>query len=415
MSLNIRGGRIPIELLLSVNRRIRSFIPIALAIVITVFAMMFSYLVIRNYAVASLWDMDFFSIWSFAKFVLGHDVSEIYDNSKLLDYQMDLGADPTERPYAYPPSFLLIILPLGFLPYHVAFAVWDAITLSIYFVSSFYRRWRPSAILLIIFAPAALQNFCTGQTGFLSAGLIAGGFRLVVNRPILSGILLGLVSFKPQFGVLIPIALISARLWRAFAAAAVTVGVLIVVSTMAFGWSIWPIWSMKLLGHADWVSAVENRFQPTITANLTFLGVDTTIARMVQMFVAVLIGIFIWFCFRRGVTLLTTAALLVGTLLATPYAFLYDLPILTNAVLLFIRHKDQTNRLLTIPEGAVLLLSLVVPVFMVATWRPAMFRSIPLLLLFALIGRELFRFRADAKSVSALAPRPSDRRNSTPA
>ena len=60
MSLNIRGGSIPIEIFLSVNRRIRSFIPIVLAIVITVLAMMFSYLVIRNYTVASLWDMDFF-------------------------------------------------------------------------------------------------------------------------------------------------------------------------------------------------------------------------------------------------------------------------------------------------------------------------------------------------------------------
>src|SRR5262249_8762812 len=137
-----------------------------------------------------------------------------------------------------------------------------------------------------------------------------------------------------------------------------TVLVLVVVSGLAFGWPIWSIWLAKLSGHADWASLVPNRFQPTITANLTFLGVDMAIARIVQIFVAVLVAIIIWFCFRRGVTLLATAVLLVGTVLATPYAFLYDLPIVTNAVLMFIRHKDQTNRLLTIPEGAVLLLSL---------------------------------------------------------
>jgi hypothetical protein len=227
--------------------------------------------------------------------------------------------------------------------------------------------------------------------------------------------LLGLAAFKPQFGVLIPIALISARLWRALAATAVTVVILVVVSGLAFGWSIWPIWMAKLFGHADWATVVPNRFQPTITANLTFLGVDLAVARMVQIFVAVLVAIIIWFCFRGGVTLLAKAALLVGTVLAAPYAFLYDLPILTNAVLMFIRHKDQTNRLLTISEGAVLLLTLVLPVFMLMTWRPAMFRSIPLLLLFALIGRELFRFRTDAKSELALAARPSDHRNSTSA
>src|ERR1700687_5687296 len=100
------------------NRRLCSFIPVGLTIVISILALWFSYQIVLYYSVDQLWDMDFFSIWSFAKFALGHDLSEIYDNSKLLDYQTDLGADPTERPYAYPPFFLLIILPLGFLPYH---------------------------------------------------------------------------------------------------------------------------------------------------------------------------------------------------------------------------------------------------------------------------------------------------------
>src|SRR5262249_51382679 len=160
---------------------------------------------------------------------------------------------------------------------------------------------------------AALQSFCTGQTGFLFAALIVGGFRLAANRPILSGALLGLASFKPQLGVLIPIALISARLWRGLGAAVLTVLILVVVRGLAFGWSLWPLWFAKLFGHADWAVAVENRFQPTITANLTFLGIDMAIARMVQIVVAVLLAIVMWFCFRRGVTLVTTAALLVGT------------------------------------------------------------------------------------------------------
>jgi hypothetical protein len=149
---------------------------------------------------------------------------------------------------------------------------------------------------------------------------------------------------------------------------------------------------------------VPNRYNPTIIANLSFLGVDMTVARFVQIFVAALVAIIIWVCFRRGVTLLATAALLVGTFLATPYAFLYDMPILTNAVLMVIRHKDQTNRSLTIPEAIVLLLSLVIPTMMLETWRPTMFRTVPLFLLLGLIVRDLFQSRSDiAKSGSAPA------------
>jgi hypothetical protein len=390
-----------IEFLHSVNCKIRSFLPVGLAIVVLGLALRFYYLVFRGYSPDDLWNVDFFSIWSFAKFVFVSPVSEIYDNSRLLDFQMDLGAVPTERPYPYPPSFLLMILPLGLLSFPLAFATWNILTFSIYFVASFYPRWRISTILLIIFSPAALQNFFTGQTGFLSAGLILGGFRLVATRPVLSGTLFGLASFKPTLGILIPIALVSARAWRSLVAAVVTVAILVIVSSLVFGWSIWPTWLAKLPTHADWVKAVPDKFKPTITANLAFLGVPTALVQIVQISATVLVALIIWACFRHGVTILATAALLVGTILATPYAFLYDLPILTNAVLMFIRHKDETNRSLTIPEAAILLLSLVIPQITLETWRPAMFRSVPLLLLLAAIIRELFRFRRSLEKPSS--------------
>jgi hypothetical protein len=384
-----------IDFLKTLNRKICSLLPLALALVVFGLALRFFYLTFRSYSLDSVWNMDFFSIWSFAKFALVNGVSEIYDNSRLLDFQMDLGAVPAERPYPYPPSFLLMILPLALLPFLLAFATWNVFTFSIYFVASFYRRWRHSAVFLIVFAPAALQNFFTGQTGFLSAAFILGGFRLVASRPILSGTLFGLASFKPTLGVLIPLALISARAWRSLVAAIVTIVILVVASSLVFGWSIWPTWLAKLPAHAEWAADVPNRLKPTITANLIFLGAGLAVVRVAQISVAVLVGLVIWACFRRGVTLLATAALLVGTVLATPYAFFYDLPILTNAVLMFIRHKDQTNRSLTIPEAAILLLSLVVPEITMETWRPAMFRSVPLLLLFGIIVRDLFRLRRD--------------------
>jgi Glycosyltransferase family 87 len=304
---------------------------------------------------------------------------------------MDLGAAPTGvYPYPYPPFFLLMILPIGVLVFYWAFAVWDVSTLFIYLAASFHKRRCIFTILFTSLAPAALLNLNSGQTGFLSAALILGGFRFAEARPILGGTLFGLASFKPQLGLLIPIALISARLWRPLAAAGATIAILIVTSSVAFGWSIWPTWLAKVLTHSSVVLEVPNRFNPTVTANLTFLGVELGIARIVQISVAVLVGIVIWLCFRRGVTLLATAALLVGTFLATPYAFLYDMPMLTNAALMVIRHKDQAGLSLTIPEAAILLLSLVIPPITMETWRPAMFRSIPLFLLLGLIVQQLF-------------------------
>ena len=195
---------------------------------------------------------------------------------------------------------------------------------------------------------------------------------MVTTRPILSGTLFGLASFKPQLGILIPIALISAQLWRTVAAACMTVLVLIVASGVVFRLVDLAVVVCTAHPHADWVMDVKDRLNPTITSTLTSIGVDLTVARIVQACIAVFVGVIIWICFRQGVTLLAIASLLVGTFLATPYAIVYDMPLLTNAVLLVLRDEEQTNRVLTIPELIVLALSLVLPVIMVLTWRPAM-------------------------------------------
>jgi len=214
-------------------------------------------------------------------------------------------------------------------------------------------------------------------------------------------------SFKPQLGILIPIALISARLWRTLAAAVVTIAILVVASGLAFGLSIWPTWLEKLFPHAYAAGGVADRLKPTVTTNLVVLGVDLAVAQLVQISAAVVVAGVIWVFFRRGVTLLATAALLVGTFLATPYAFVYDMPMLTNAARMFIRHKDQTSRCLTVPEAAVLLLSLLLPAIMMETWRPSTITSIPLFLLLGLIVREFFRSREISRNNA-------DRRGSFP-
>jgi hypothetical protein len=368
------------------HKAIRLSLIIGCGVLFVIFAIFNFLYVYRNLMYDNIWLNDFFGLWSYAKFLFLQSVSGIYDNERLLDFQMDLGACPKcLLPYVYPPFFLLFISPLGFLSYHLAFLFWAFSTLLLYFVMSFDKHQRRYAAFLIIFAPATITCLAAGQTGLLSSALIVGGFRLIGTRPILSGTLFGLASFKPQLGILIPIALISARLWRTVAAACVTLLVLVLASGVAFDWSIWPLWFAKLLPHADWVMDVKDRLNPTIISSLTSIGVNLTLARSLQACVAVFVAIIIWICFRGGVTTLATASLLVGTFLATPYAIVNDMPMLTNAVLAVLRDRGQTNRALTIPELIVLALPLVLPMIMVATWRPAMLRSIPLILLFGLI------------------------------
>jgi hypothetical protein len=255
-----------------------------LFVIFAIFNLLYIY---RGLIYDNIWINDFFGMWSYAKFLLTNPIPEIYDNNTLLDFQMDLGTCPKcLLPYAYPPFFLFYIAPLGVFSYYFAFLFWTFGTMLVYFIVSFDKHQRRYAAFLIIFAPATITCLAAGQTGLLSSALIVGGFRLVSTRPILSGILFGLASFKPQLGILIPIALISARLRRTVAAACVTLLFLVLASGVAFSWSIWPLWLAKLLTHADWVMDVKDRLNPTITSSLTSIGVDLTVARSLQACVA---------------------------------------------------------------------------------------------------------------------------------
>jgi Glycosyltransferase family 87 len=338
-----------------------------------------------NFLQNDIWANDFFGIWSFAKFSVAHSAPQIYNNSTLRNFQMDLGGSPRDYlPYAYPPSFLLFIIPLGSMSYYIAFGLWTLGTFVLYFIASTYKQLSRDLVFLVLFAPATIFTFAAGQTGFLSSALIIGGFRLIGKRPMLAGILFGLASIKPQLGILVPVALISARQWRSAAAAGATVVALVVASSLAFGWSIWPLWLLKLVSHASWAANANSRLSTTIAGNLTLLGVDLSAARTVQACAAALVTIIIWICFRRGVTVLATAALLVGTFLATPYAFVYDTPMVTNAALALVIRRSGAERS-TIPEILIVAMSLVLPAVITETWKLSMMRSLPLSFLFGLI------------------------------
>ena len=84
-----------------------------------------------------------------------------------------------------------------------------------------------------------LINIGHGQNGFLTAALLGGALVALDRRPLLAGILLGLLVYKPQFGLMIPIALAAGARWRSFFAAAATVALLTLVTTISFGPQVW--------------------------------------------------------------------------------------------------------------------------------------------------------------------------------
>src|SRR5947199_372602 len=79
----------------------------------------------------------------------------------------------------------------------------------------------------------------TARNGFLTAALLGGALHLLDRRPWLAGVLIGCLAYKPQFGVLIPIALLAGGRWTTIGAAVATVAALFAVSVLALGGGVW--------------------------------------------------------------------------------------------------------------------------------------------------------------------------------
>lgn len=235
-------------------------------------------------------------------------------------------------PWMYPPTFILLVLPLAYLPYLVAWAGWLGLTALPYLLT--LRRILPERLGLpfALAAPPAFFNVMYGQTGFLTAGLIGSGLLLLRSRPLWAGLLIGLASVKPHFGVLIPFALLAGGHWRAFAAATASVLALIALSVLALGDDPWFAFIGTSLFHLEAFSvgafALPAMVTPWSAARLAGMTIDQAWA--LQSLVSALmltVVIWVWWRGRRHAEShgLQAAVLCIATPLALPLAFLYDL------------------------------------------------------------------------------------------
>jgi hypothetical protein len=272
---------------------------------------------------------DFVNYFSGAYLALHQRVAEIYQWPAYHAFQEQLvgAAVSPNYNYSYPPVLLVLTLPFALLPYLPALGAW---LIGGFF--AFYRALRlatPKALWLALAAPAVFVNTYCGQNGVWTAAFLGGGLCLLPHRPVIAGMLFGLQVYKPHLALMIPVALIAGRQWRAFVAAGVTAGVLVLMSLLLVGWDGWrafldvvPLLRKVTLEDAD---AVWHRNVSVFMAAFR-LGVGLSAAYAVQMIAALLAAALVAFAwFRDAPAPARNAAVVIGALLATPYLQDYDL------------------------------------------------------------------------------------------
>jgi hypothetical protein len=309
---------------------------------------------------------DSFALWSWARFVVDHDATAIYEPIGLHAAQLALGMDPAiSYPFGYPPSFLIVLWPIGLLPYGAACATLIVASLLLYLWATVGRDWRSPVVVAALVAPTTTLAIVAGQTGFLSAALLAGGLRLCGSCPLAAGLLFGLLTYKPQLGLLVPVALVAARLWRTLVAACATAAALALLTSALFGWGVWAAWLAVLPEFSRQFAAESGaivHLMPTVFATASQMGLSPPIARIAQWAALLAAAALVFAAFRAAPLKTAGPALLVATFLATPYAFVYDMPMLATAILWIIAERQRSGEAFGSAEMLILVVAMIFPI-----------------------------------------------------
>lgn len=352
---------------------------------------------------------DFSNVWTAGLTALAGHAPETYDFA--LHYRAEqLGFGSEAVPFYswhYPPTFLMVAAALAALPYLPALVLWQVGTLGA--ALAVVARCLPDRDTLLVAAggPAVLVCLGHGNNGFLTAALFGVGLLLLERRPVLAGICLGLLSYKPHFALVLPVALLCGGYWRAIVVAAATALAFAAASALAFGAETWSAFLASTgqtrrvvleAGATGW-HTVQSAFS---AVRMLGGGVDLAYAaQAVVTALAVLATAWLWRA--RAAFALRAAALMVAALLATPYVLDYDMVLLGPAVALLVAHGGRTGFLRW--EKTLLALAWFAPIGA----RPAalaLHLPLGLLVMAALLGlvvRRALREAAPARSLAAPA------------
>jgi hypothetical protein len=291
---------------------------------------------------------DFLNTWMGGRSVFGDGPAAWFDlrvyNAALRDL---LGTAYQEHFWSYPPHVLLFIWPFGLMPYLPAYIAWCAIGIALFLFASHAAIPRQRLLFLAV-APAAAVCVFFGQNGFYTAALLIGGLLNLDRRPVLAGVLFGILSVKPQLGLLLPVLLLLERRWLTIAVAAATVAALVTATAMLFGWSVWLEFWQKVIPQQQWLTAHGGGLLFAMVSSVYYgvrlVNLPEGAAWTMQATVAALaFAAVVWTYWRRRDPALSLALFVTATFLVTPYILNYDMVVLGFVVALLRERHDNSQ------------------------------------------------------------------------
>jgi hypothetical protein len=323
--------------------RTRSLLDVAIVTVVSIIALWMT-----RFYLSMLWNLDdrgfselshrlpywdFTNLWAGSRMAIDGHVATLFDVDA---YRAALRAmfspDLPNQEWSYPPNILLLGVPLATLPILPAYLVWTVGTVLCLWLAIRPLKLGAALELAIVLSPAVVWNSVFGQNGALTTALLIGGLAVAPRRPLLAGILFGILTIKPHLGILVPFCLLASGNWRAILAAIAT-GVVIALATgLFFGFDVWRLFLtetrplMTAIMEAPYPQPYQyNAITVFFTARAVGLGLGPAYGvQAVATIAAIAAAIWLWWPGRAVSHQERVVLTAVLAILATPYGYTYD-------------------------------------------------------------------------------------------
>ena len=287
---------------------------------------------------------DFLNFWMYGRSAPAADPGRFYD---LAEYHRALdallGANYPGQNWSYPPSIFFLAAPFGWLGYLPALLLWTLLGYAVFFAVARRHIADHRLLVALMLSPAAVLCVMSGQSSLLTAAMLLTIFAWLDRKPIAAGVLIGLLTFKPQLGILFPVMLMASARWRVFASATLTTLLIAAATAIVFGPQVWIDFVTHGLPTNNIVLADPQRiatpFYPTVFMNLRGIDLPYSSAMTIQLGFSIFAAAAVFWAFRTrrdADPLVLMALFLACSICGVPYLLSYDTLALTFVAMLML-------------------------------------------------------------------------------
>ncbi len=275
--------------------------------------------------------------------------SELYDDHALAEGIREItGNTRVHLQYFYGPQVALAFVPFGRLSFLTQASLWVVLSLLLYF-GCVYVFWKSCpalnshlglVALCAVAFPSLFHFFVRGQLSAVVLLCFTGAYVAFLSRQDwLAGIALGCLMFKPQFLVAIPLLLLLAQAWKAFAGMVASASAQLAFTFLYFGRAVMRSYCIMLLRSASRPSSTDPGLSPIQMHSLRsfwelLIPWPSGVWALYILSSLAVIGIAAAVWKSSSLLEIRFSALIVAAVLVNPHIYIYDLLVLVPAVIL---------------------------------------------------------------------------------